>query len=166
MILREPAQALDRRMRTVWALQGVIITAVLAAGVAVTVVVLVAAGSSTAAWIVGLAGAAGVVAAGLILIWLLPMHDHRYFRYEVTDLGLYVARGWLWRRWQVVPHARIETVDIRSGPLLRAFGLVAVQVATAAAGGGTGIPGLIPPAADALVEELAQRAGIEEGAEE
>ena len=166
MILRDPAQALDPRMKTVWGVQGAIITAVLAAAVAVTVVVLVAAGASTAAWIVGAAGVAAVLLAGLILIWLLPMHDHRHFRYEVMDLGLYVARGWLWRRWQVVPHARIETVDIRSGPLLRAFGLVAVQVATAAAGGGTGIPGLVPAAADALVEELAQRAGIEEGAEE
>jgi membrane protein YdbS with pleckstrin-like domain len=161
MILREPALALDLRMRAVWSVQGAITVAVLGVGVAVTVVVLVAAGASTAAWIVGVAGAAGLLATGIFLIWLLPRHDHRHFRYEVTDLGLYVARGWLWRRWQVVPHARIETVDIKSGPLLRAFGLVAVQVATAAAGGGTGIPGLTPRAADALVEELAQRAGIE-----
>lgn len=162
MILRDPALALDPRMRTVWAVQGAIITAVVGTGVAVTVAVLVAVDSPTAAWIVGVAGAAAVLAAGLFLIWLLPIHDHRHFRYEVTGLGLYVARGWLWRRWQVVPHARIETVDIRSGPLLRAYGLVAVQVATAAAGGGTGIPGLTPDAADALVEELGRRAGIEE----
>ena len=162
MILRDPAEALDPRMRTVWAVQGAITTAVLGAGVAVTVIVLVAVDARTAAWIVGAAGIAVVLVAGLALIWLLPMHDHRHFRYEVMDLGLYVARGWLWRRWQVVPHARIETVDIRAGPLLRAFGLVSVQVATAAAGGGTGIPGLTPEAADALVEELSRRAGIEE----
>jgi membrane protein YdbS with pleckstrin-like domain len=161
MILREPALALDPRMRTVWAVQGAMTTAVLAVGVGVTVAVLVVVDAPTAAWIAGVAGAAAVLAIGLVLIWLLPMHDHRHFRYEVMDLGLYVARGWLWRRWQVVPHARIETVDIRSGPLLRAFGLVAVQVATAAAGGGTGIPGLTPGAADGLVEELSRRAGIE-----
>jgi uncharacterized protein len=161
MILREPAQALDPRMRTVWAVQGAITTAVVAVGTAVTFAVLVAVDATTTAWIVGVAGAAALLAIGLVLIWLLPMHDHRHFRYEVMDLGLYVARGWLWRRWQVVPHARIETVDIRSGPLLRAFGLVSVQVATAAAGGGTGIPGLTPDAADALVEELSRRAGIE-----
>lgn len=164
MILRDPAEALDPRMRTVWAVQGAITTAVLGAGVAVTVIVLVAVDAGSAAWFVGAAGIAVVLVAGLVLIWLLPMHDHRHFRYEVMDLGLYVARGWLWRRWQVVPHARIETVDIRAGPLLRAFGLVSVQVATAAAGGGTGIPGLTPEAADALVEELSRRAGIEEEA--
>jgi uncharacterized protein len=162
MILRDPAQELDLRMRTVWAVQGAITTAVLFGGLAVTVGVLVAVDATTAAWIAGILGGPAVVSIGLILIWLLPIHDHRHFRYEVMELGLYVARGWLWRRWQVVPHARIETVDIRAGPLLRAFGLVSVQVATAAAGGGTGIPGLTPEAADALVEELARRADIEE----
>ena len=162
VILRQPAEALDLRMRTVWVVQGAITTAVLGLGVIVAVVVLVVADASTAAWIVGAAGAVAVIASAVVMVWLLPIHDHRYFRYEVTELGLYVARGWLWRRWQVVPHARIETVDIRSGPLLRAFGLVAVQVATAAAGGGTGIPGLDPSVADALVEELSRRAGVEE----
>jgi uncharacterized protein len=149
-------------MRTVWALEGAIGAALLALAVAATVVVLVVQEASTAAWIVGVAGGGAVVLGALVLVWVRPSHDHRYFRYEVTELGLYVARGWLWRRWQVVPHARIETVDIKSGPLLRAFGLVAVQVATAAAGGGTEIPGLEPPAADALIEDLARRAGIED----
>jgi membrane protein YdbS with pleckstrin-like domain len=162
VILREPAEALDLRMRTVWALEGAIGAAVLALAVAAVVVGLIFADASTAAWIVGIAGAAGVLVCALGLVWLRPRYDHAHFRYEVTELGLYVARGWLWRRWQVVPHARIETVDIKSGPLLRAFGLVAVQVATAAAGGGTEIPGLEPPAADALIEDLARRACIED----
>jgi uncharacterized protein len=148
-------------MRTVWAVQGAIATAAVGLGVAVAVVVLAVVDASAAAWVVGVGGAALALVIGIGLIWLLPGHDHRHFRYEVTELGLYVARGWLWRRWQVVPHARIETVDIRSGPLLRAFRLVAVQVATAAPGGGTGIPGLTPDAADALVEELSKRAAIE-----
>src|ERR687896_2662812 len=139
-------------MRTVWAVGGAIATAVL----------LVAVDAGAAGWIVGVAGAAVVVATAFLLVWLVPALDHRHFRYEVTDLGLYVARGWLWRRWQVVPHARVETVDIKSGPLLRAFGLVAVYVATAAARGGTSIPGLARQIADGLVEELALRAGIEE----
>ena len=95
-----------------------------------------------------------VVAAGL---------DYRRFRYEVTDLGLYVASGWLWRSHQVVPHARVQTVDTTAGPLLRAFGLVSVHVRTASAHGGTSIPGLTFDVADRLVEELARRAGIEEG---
>jgi uncharacterized protein len=162
VILREPALALDPRMRTVWAVEGAITTVVVALAVVAAVVVLAALGAVTAASFVGAAGAILTVASALLLVWLLPAHYHRHFRYEVTELGLYVARGWLWRRWQIVPYARIETVDIKSGPLLRAFGLVAVQVATAAPGGGTGIPGLVPIEADALVAELSRRAGIEE----
>jgi uncharacterized protein len=163
VILRDPAHALDVRMRRVWAVEGAIATAMLGLLVASAVVVLVAVGAGTAAWIVGGAGTAAVIATGLLLAWLVPALDHRHFRYEVTELGLYVVRGWLWRRWQVVPHARIETVDVTSGPLLRAFGLVAVRVATAAAGGGTGIPGLARDTAGELVDELARRADVEDG---
>jgi uncharacterized protein len=152
-------------MHTVWVLEGAITTAVLGVAVTIVVALLVVAEAGTAAWLAGGAGAALVLPAAVLLVWVLPSHGHRHFRYEVTELGVYVARGWLWRRWQVVPHARIETVDIKSGPLLRAFGLVAVSVATAASGGGTEIPGLDPSVADALVTELAQHAGIEEGHE-
>jgi membrane protein YdbS with pleckstrin-like domain len=150
-------------MRALWRVEGAIATAVVAVIAAVVVVVLIVVDAGTAAWIAGVVGAAAVLAGAVFLVWLWPSLEHRHFRYEVTELGLYVARGWLWRRWQVVPHARIQTVDTKSGPLLRAFGLVAVAVTTAAAGGGTGIPGLEPHAADALIEELARRAGIEEG---
>jgi membrane protein YdbS with pleckstrin-like domain len=163
VILREPAEALDPRIRLVWAVEGAITALVVAAAVAVAVLVLALAGAERAAWIVAAAGSALALAtAGLLSFFLPPLH-HRTYRYEVTDLGLYVARGWLWRRWQIVPHARVQTVDIKSGPLLRAFGLVAVHVATAAAEGGTTIPGLAQPAADTLSAELALRAGIEEG---
>jgi uncharacterized protein len=162
VILREPAQELDPRMRTVWAAEGAIATAALAVLATAAAIVLAVAGRGTAAWIVGVAGAAAVIAGAFVLIRFWPSFEHRHFRFEVTEVGLYVARGWLWRRWQVVPHARVETVDVKSGPLLRAFGLVSVRVATAAAKGGTGIPGLDPRAADALVAELAHRAGIEE----
>jgi uncharacterized protein len=160
VILREPAQALDPRVRTLWAVEGAIATVLLAALVVAAVVALAMLGAGTAAVLVAVGGTA-MLAAAVVLVLLVPGHNHRHFRFEVTELGLYVARGWWLRRWQLVPHARIETVDINSGPLLRAFGLVSVQVATAAAGGGTGIPGLTPGDADALVEELSRRAGIE-----
>jgi membrane protein YdbS with pleckstrin-like domain len=161
VILREPANALDPRMRAYWTTQGVIGT-LIAAGIAIAATVIVAAaGAETAAWIIGVLGAIAVVAIAVgSVIW--ARLDYRHFRYEVLDLGLYVAKGRLWRRWQVVPHARVQTVDTTAGPLLRAFGLVAVQVRTASSAGGTEIPGLTPPVADELVEELARRAGIEE----
>ncbi len=106
----------------------------------------------------------GAVALGLVVLAVVqPRLAYRRFRYEITELGLYVARGRLFRQWQVVPHARVQTVDTKRGPLERAFGLVSVAVSTASAKGGTDIPGLDPRVADALVEELARRAGIDEG---
>jgi membrane protein YdbS with pleckstrin-like domain len=162
LILREPARELDPRVRTAWAIEGGAVAVLLAFVVAAVVVALGLTGETGWAWAVGVPGVVVVTAASVLLAVVGPRLEHRHFRFEVTDLGLYVASGWLWRRWQVVPHARVQTVDTTSGPLLRALGLVEVRVTTASAGGGTGIPGLRPREADALVDELARRAGVEE----
>ena len=162
MILREPANVLDARMRAYWTVERVIATLVAAALTAVAAGLTAVAGDSTAHWVVAGVGSLVVVVVA-VSAFVTPRLDYRYYRYEVTELGLYVARGWLWRRWQIVPHARVQTVDTTAGPLMRAFGLVAVAVTTASAAGGTSIPGLRPDVADALVAELARRAGLEEG---
>jgi membrane protein YdbS with pleckstrin-like domain len=162
LILRSPANQLDPRMRTYWLVENLIAAATAAVIGAIVVVATGMAGASTAAWIVAAVGGA-VVLALLVSALVTPRLRYEHYRYEVMELGLYVARGWLWRRWQIVPHARVQTVDTSAGPLLRTFGLVAIAVTTASAAGSTSIPGLRPEVADALVEELAVRAGIEEG---
>jgi membrane protein YdbS with pleckstrin-like domain len=162
VILREPANELDPRMRAYWMTESLIATAVAAVLTAVVAVITALADATTAAWIVAVVGGLVVFALG-VSAFVTPRLDYRHFRYEVTELGVYVARGWLWRRWQIVPHARVQTVDTTAGPLLRAFGLVEVAVTTASAAGGMSIPGLRPEVADTLVAELARRAGIEEG---
>lgn len=162
MILREPAVALDPRVRTLWLVENLMATGVAAALVIAGTVVAAMLGAATVAWLVALLGGLVVLAlAGLS--FAAANLDYRHFHYEVADLGLYVSSGWLWRRYQVVPHARVQTVDTTSGPLMRALGLVAVEVRTASARGSTSIPGLPPEVADRVVEELARRAGIEEG---
>lgn len=162
MILREPSTALDPRVRTLWLLENLMATGVAAALVLGGTVAAAMLGATTVAWVLG--GIGALVVVGLVVLSFASARlDYRHFRYEVTDLGLYVARGWLWRRYQVVPHARVQTVDTTSGPLMRALGLVAVFVRTASASGGTSVPGLTPEVADRLVEELARRAGLEEG---
>lgn len=162
MILREPALALDPRVRRFWLVQNLMAVGFLAVLVAVGAAVAAMLDATTAAWLIGAIG--GVVVVALVPLAVVGAGlDYRHFRYEVTDLGLSVASGWIWRRHQIVPHARVQTVDTTAGPLLRAFGLVSVHVRTASAHGGTSIPGLTPPVADRLVEELARRAGIEEG---
>ena len=162
VILREPALQLDPRVRTLWMLEWLLAAAVLALATAVVGLLLWLGDEDGAALAVALGG--GALTAPVVALALVqPRLAYRRFRYETTDLGLYVARGRLWRRWQVVPHARVQTVDTKSGPFERAFGLVSVAVTTASANGGTLVPGLDRAVADALVTELARRAGIEEG---
>lgn len=163
MILRAPANRLDPRVRRLWAAEALAAAGVLAVLVSAGAVLAALAGSREVALVVGAAGGALAVAAALLGALVLPPLRYRRFRYEVTPLGLYVAHGRLWRHWQVVPHARVQTVDTHAGPLHRAFGLVEVHVATASAAGGTGIPGLAPDVADRLVHELARHADVEEG---
>jgi membrane protein YdbS with pleckstrin-like domain len=162
VILREPANAIDPRMRTYWTVQALTATAVLGALVVAGTTIAAVLGAATVAWLLGLLGGLAVVLVGGWSVVAVRL-GYRHFRYEVTEHGLYVARGRLWRRQQIVPHARLQTVDTTAGPLLRAFGLVAVEVSTASAAGGTSIPGLRPPIADDLVTELARRAELEEG---
>jgi uncharacterized protein len=162
VILREPANALDPRIRAFWTAEGVIATTVVAGLVAAAGVITALMGMGSAPWLIAAVGGPAVVLLyGIAVVW--ARLDYRHFRYEVTEHGLYVSRGWLWQRHQVVPHARMQTVDTKSGPLLRAFGLVALEVTTASAAGGTSLPGLRPAVADALVSELARRAEVQEG---
>jgi uncharacterized protein len=162
VILREPALQLDPRVQRLWMLEWGLFALVLLAATVVTAAPLVMSDNDTAALVVGVVGAV-VTLAVVALAVVEPRLSYRRFRYEISELGLYVARGRLWRRWQVVPHARVQTVDTKRGPLERQFGLVTVEVTTASAKGGTDIPGLDLEVADGLVEELARRAGIEEG---
>lgn len=162
MILREPANAIDPRVRTYWTVQALAATAALGALVAAGTTIAAVVGATTTAWALGLAGGLAFVLVGASSLVAVRL-AYRHFRYEVTEHGLYVSRGRLWRRQQVVPHARLQTVDTTAGPLLRAFGLVAVEVSTASAAGGTSIPGLRRTVADELVTELARRAELEEG---
>ena len=75
-----------------------------------------------------------------------------------------MARGRLFRQWQVVPHARVQTVDTKRGA---ARGSVRARLRRGEhrVGQGRGPTSRLDPArvADALVEELARRAGIDEG---
>jgi membrane protein YdbS with pleckstrin-like domain len=162
VILRDPAEQLDPRAKRLWTLEWALLGLGSAIAAAVAVVALAASDRDVAAAVVGVVAGAAVLLVTLLAV-VEPRLSYRRFRYEITELGLYVARGWAWRRWQVVPHARVQTVDTKRGPLQRACGLVSVAVTTASARGGTDVPALDPQVADALVEELARRAGIEEG---
>jgi membrane protein YdbS with pleckstrin-like domain len=154
--LRTPAESLDPRVRRLWALQGLIATAVVASLGAVVIVVWSIAGDPPTAALS--AGLAGLVALAVAAALIAPRIAYRFFRFEVTPLGLYVQRGWLTRSWTIVPHSRIQAVETSSSPLERALGLARVEVRTASAAAAR-IPGLDEARIARLREDLAALAG-------
>lgn len=161
--LRRPANALDPRVRGLWTLYAL---GAAAAGTLVSGAILVAirgareGGLPLAVWIAwGAAAALALVVAGVAPGMVYPHH-----RWEVTALGLYVQKGWLWRSWTIVPHDRIQAVDTTAGLVERRYGLATVHVRTASAKGSGEVPGLSAVLADRLTRELARHAGEGEAA--
>jgi len=156
-----PAHRLDQRVTQLWMVQGLIGTVI-----AVVIVLAIVGGvvaSADGIWRLLFLIPGGLLVAGVLGSILLPPILYRLYRWEVTDLGLFVREGWLFRTWTIVPHSRIQTVDTSSGPLQRSFGLATVEVRTAA-GEGVAIPGLSEELVAQLTKELAARSGTGDGA--
>jgi putative membrane protein len=54
-----------------------------------------------------------------------------FLRWGFDDRLFVAQHGWLVRRWQLVPHARAQSVRVSQGPLLRRLGLADISVHTA-----------------------------------
>ena len=80
------------------------------------------------------------------------------WRYELSNDYLDIARGIVWRKRFVIPFIRVQNTDTRQGPILRAFGLSSVTVATAA--GEHEIPGLSADVAEQLRDRAAELARL------
>ena len=101
-----------------------------------------------------------VAAAGLVYVVLLPPLHYGAWRYALGESDLYLRHGVLIRTTSIVPHARIQHVDTRHGPLDRWLGLARVVVYTAGTRGAIiPIPGLDVNEAEALRDRLAALSG-------
>lgn len=97
------------------------------------------------------------VVAVLCLVILPPLRYARW-RYQLTDDFLDIAKGIIWRQRIIVPFIRVQNTDTCQGPIMRAFGLASVTVATAA--GEHVIPGLSMAEAEVLRDKAAELARI------
>ena len=152
--VQEPLEALDRRVIGLWRLR-------LAVG---TVLSAVAAGVLVRGWAgtlpAGLLMAAAVGGIGTALAVVLPVARYRAWGYRIRERDLLLRHGVLWKRSSVVPHARIQHVDMRAGPIERWLGLSRVVVFTAGStGGAVAIPGLAEERAERLRDRLADLGG-------
>lgn len=98
-----------------------------------------------------------LVGGALLAVWFVGMAILSYarFGYQLREKDLVIRSGVIWKTRRCVPRARIQHVDIDSGPIDRALGLVEVKLYVA---GGLGavaeLPGLAPEAAEQLKEAL------------
>jgi membrane protein YdbS with pleckstrin-like domain len=97
-----------------------------------------------------------------------PMQTLRWRRWSwrMTDSSVELRFGVITRRHVIVPHFRVQQIDVFEGPLERLLGLATLTVTTASAAGSASLPGLTTESAPVVRAELlnlAARANLELG---
>lgn len=103
------------------------------------------------------AAAAAVLFMVLLICGLISDRYAMAFRqFSIGERDVRIRKGWIFRSSVTVPYNRVQHVDTKQGPVQRAFGLMTVQVHTAA--GEHEIEGLDIGEARRAVDTIAARA--------
>lgn len=117
---------LEPKVRTVWRVSNAIATLVLAG--AATGLDLVLRGEAFTWKLFPFAlPLAVVVLVGGIGQFLVD-RSYACYRYQLGEDDLAVAKGIFWKSWRFVNRNRVQHVDLTSGPIARALGLVDVSI--------------------------------------
>ena len=151
-----PANQLDPRVKAVWRINDAIWITAIGAGVSLCVSPLMMI-AEVGTWPLVAVGACMLVA---YIVWLVVLPPIRYvrWRYELSEDYLDIAKGIIWRKRYTIPFIRVQNTDTRQGPILRAFKLASVTVATAAKE--HVIPGLDFEVAEQLRDRAAELARL------
>jgi membrane protein YdbS with pleckstrin-like domain len=163
-----PTRKLNKRITRVWrlsALVNVLIWSLLAL-IPCAIVWAVMSGQGNPAdrvatnvmGIVTLSVCALMVVALVVFVVIVPKIRWIQWSFEVYDEEIDIHKGIFWRKRIIIPLIRVQNVDTRQGPVMRANGLASFTVATAA--GEHEIPGLEVAEADALRDHVAMLARI------
>ena len=153
-----PQSKLDPRVKNVWRVNDVIW--IVLGYLCCAAPFVICAAVEPAPWAFALIAVLSAIAAVLLVVFLVVLPPIRYvrWRYELHDDYLDIAKGIIWRKRYIIPFIRVQNTDTRQGPILRAFGLSSVTVATAA--GEHVIPGLANDVADQVRDRAAELARI------
>jgi uncharacterized protein len=156
--LRPPAHRVSPAARWLWAIQGAVLTVVVAAVVLALSFLL--RDDDLPRWFEVVLAVARwlLVPLGLVAVLIEPLWRFRVHRWEVTADAVYTLEGWLTRTWRIVPISRIQTVDTSRGPLQQLLGLTSISVRTASHAGSTSIEQLPAPLAAAVAHDLGLQA--------
>lgn len=148
-----PLDRLNPRAVTLWRIAGAARALMLTAAVL------------AAEWLIGTPlpfGVPALVVAAVTLAGalLVPPLRYRNWGFALRDTALFLRHGVLFRTTSIVPHARIQHVDTRHGPIDRWLGLAEVVVYTAGSRGAiVSIPALGMQTAESLRDRLAALSG-------
>jgi membrane protein YdbS with pleckstrin-like domain len=148
-------RGLDPRLRTAWTLAAAAVS--VAAGSAGAVITLIADGP---AWLVALFAVAGLVLAAVAAVG--ARLEWASYRYRVTDDAVEITHGVIVQTLSVLPHRRIQQIDVRRGPVERRLGLATLVLRSAAATTDATLPGLADADAVDLRAALLARAGLDD----
>jgi len=150
----DPVERIDPRAVTVWMVSGAFYTVPFFFGVVVAVTL---AAMAEIPWFVAVAAVLLFLVSAITVIWVVPKIRWMRWRYEVLDDEIYLKFGLIVQSRLLIPMAKVQHVDSKAGPLLRALGLSSVTVVTA--GDSHEIPALSNEVADKLRDRIAARAG-------
>jgi membrane protein YdbS with pleckstrin-like domain len=163
-----PTRKLDKRITRVWRLSALanllIWTLVALLPVGIVWLALGGLGETRYRTAVDILGFVGLGLLALFVVFLvvfvviLPKIRWIQWSFEVLDEEIDIHHGIFWRKRVIIPLIRVQNVDTRQGPIMRANGLASFTVATAA--GEHEIPGLDVAEADALRDHVAVLARI------
>jgi membrane protein YdbS with pleckstrin-like domain len=98
------------------------------------------------------------VLALIVFVVIVPQIRYIQWRFDVLNEEVDIHKGIFWHKRIIIPLIRVQNVDTRQGPIMRAFKLASITIATAA--GEHIIPGLPTEEADALRDRVAVLARI------
>lgn len=113
-------------------LSGAILAAVFSAALLIGVVAIGIFGSlglTGALLLLGGWFAASLLVTGLLMGW--PALSYRHTTYQISERGIRIRRGVVWRTVSSIPRSRVQHTDVAQGPIERAFGLATLIVYTA-----------------------------------
>ena len=150
-----PSHRLDPRMLRVWYASDAIAIACVAL-LAVVAWAIVRHLGGDVFWVYLVAGVVELVCVGDLLV--SPRVEMATWRYDVTPTDVDLYHGVFVKKRVLVPLVRIQHVQTKQGPVLRANGLASVTVSTA--GESFEIPGLAEADAAALRDRVAELARL------
>ncbi|WP_329084021.1 MULTISPECIES: PH domain-containing protein [unclassified Streptosporangium] len=159
--LRAPANPVSRKAITLWLLEGLFWSVLLAGG---SFFLARWIDEDRWSWLPGWALDNIWWLPWLMVLLLIPgtliepFWRYAVHRWEFSGDVVYARSGWLSREWVFVPVSRIQTVDKAQGWFERMLGLATVEIRTASHAGSSTIKGLEYEVAAELAEGLARRA--------